>query len=99
MAHPIGKTALAARLSARLGVPKAAAETLVEECVEELRRAFTGGEGVTLQGFGSFKLVARAARSGTGPGGAPYSVPAHTAITFHPAEALAEAVAGLDLAD
>ena len=92
----IGKGALAARLSARLGIPRAQAEEAIEETLFELARALGAGEGVSLRGFGTFRLHHQPARAGS-VAGTDYTSPARTVVKFRPGRELADRVAGLDL--
>lgn len=92
---PIGKAALARRLSARLGLSQQAAETMLEETAAEIGRALAHGEGVALRGFGTWRLVRRDPRQGS-IGGHAFTTPAHMAVAWRPAAALADRVAQLD---
>ncbi len=58
-----------------------------------LRQAASGGE-VRMTGFGSFKIVTRAARTSRNPqNGEPIEVAEHNAIRFVPGQALKDAAA------
>jgi DNA-binding protein HU-beta len=91
----LGKTALTARMAARLGLSKANCEVMIEETLLEIGRALTSGEPVSLPGFGTFRLQQQAARVGE-VDGKPYSTPAKTVVKFRASGKLADAVAVLD---
>lgn len=61
------KTQLAAALAEKLGVSKKMAKDMVEGFVEIVIESVKNGEGVSIQGFGTFKSSARAARTGVNP--------------------------------
>ena len=59
------KAELVEKIHAKAGLPtKAKAEEALDAVVASLREALAAGESVTFTGFGSFKVVARAARKG-----------------------------------
>lgn len=61
--------------------------------VDAITRAMSIGEDVTLQGFGTFAVKAREARTGRNPQtGAAIEIPASHAVTFKAGKALKEAV-------
>lgn len=62
------KAELVEKIHAKAGLPtKAKAEEALDAVVASLREALADGESVTFTGFGSFKVVARAARKGRNP--------------------------------
>lgn len=62
------------------------------DCVKE---EVAAGNRVTIQGFGSFAPVERAARTGVNPStGKPLEIPAKTAVRFKAGNAFKAAVAG-----
>lgn len=73
---------------------KAQARRLADGLLELIAEALAGGRGVTVPGFGSWRLAQAAPRAGTGPYGRPYAVPARRVVHFRPAQALARRVAG-----
>ena len=62
------KAELVEKIHAKAGLPtKAKAEEALDAVVAALREALASGESVTFTGFGSFKVVERAARKGHNP--------------------------------
>ena len=62
------KAELVEKIHAKAGLPtKAKAEEALDAVVAALREALASGESVTFTGFGSFKVVERAARKGRNP--------------------------------
>ena len=62
------KAELVEKIHAKAGLPtKAKAEEALDAVVASLREALASGESVTFTGFGSFKVVERAARKGRNP--------------------------------
>lgn len=61
--------------------------------IDTLTEALHAGESVTFTGFGTFKVVKRAARQGRNPrSGATVNVPARNAVKFTPGKTLKEIV-------
>ena len=74
---------------------KTQTETALDAVIASLREALASGESVTFTGFGSFKVVHRAARKGRNPRtGKDISIPASNVAKFTPGKALKEAVKG-----
>ena len=68
---------------------KAQAEKALDATIAALSAALGGGESITLTGFGSFKLVKRAARKGRNPRtGQEIKIPASNVVKFTPGKAL-----------
>lgn len=66
-----------------------AAET-VDAFLNLIRGAAEAGDKVIIQGFGTFEMKTRAARTGRNPAtGLPIEIPASTALHFKPAKAKA----------
>ena len=88
------KAELVEKIHAKAGLPtKAKAEEALDAVVASLREALADGESVTFTGFGSFKVVARAARKGRNPRtGEPTTYPACKVPTFKPGKALKDAI-------
>ena len=64
-----------------------------------LGKALKNGDSVTISGFGSFKLVKRAARKGRTPrSGAEIQIPATTAVKFTPSKILEESLSFFTMA-
>ena len=88
------KAELVARISAKVeGLTKAKTEDALNATVETLREALAAGDGVVLNGFGSFKVVTRAERKGHNPQShKTITIPARKVAKFTPGKALREAV-------
>ena len=72
---------------------KKEAEALVKSIFQAISKALSNGEAVTLIGFGTFKSVKRAARTGRNPqNGKPIKIKASNAARFTPGKALKDAV-------
>ena len=85
------KAELVEKIHAKAGLPtKAKAE---EAVVAALREALASGESVTFTGFGSFKVVERAARKGRNPRtGKEITIPASKVAKFTPGKGLKDAI-------
>ena len=71
----------------------AKAEEALDAVVASLREALAAGESVTFTGFGSFKVVERAARKGRNPrSGAEITIPAAKVAKFTPGKGLKDAI-------
>ena len=88
------KAELVEKIHAKAGLPtKAKAEEALDAVVASLREALADGESVTFTGFGSFKVVARAARKGRNPRtGEQISIEASKAPVFKAGKALKDSV-------
>lgn len=84
------KAELVEKIHAKAGLPtKAKAEEALDAVVASLREALAAGESVTFTGFGSFKVVARAARKGRNPRtGKEITIPASKVAKFTPGKGL-----------
>lgn len=77
------------------GISKAAAEKALAGILGAVVKAVSGGDSVTLVGFGTFKSAKRAARTGKNPKtGATIKIPATTVPKFSAGSGFKEAVAG-----
>ena len=77
------------------GLTKAQAKTIVDGVLSQITAAAAKGEEVNLPGFGKFKVQDRPARQGRNPAtGATIQIAATKKVTFQPAKALKDAVAG-----
>jgi DNA-binding protein HU-beta len=76
-------------------ISKAAADRVLSAAIDAVVKAVAKGDTVTLVGFGSFKPVKRAARTGKNPKtGAPLKIPATTVPKFTAGASFKAAVAG-----
>ncbi|MBQ4133877.1 MAG: HU family DNA-binding protein [Desulfovibrionaceae bacterium] len=72
---------------------KAQTERFLDATVESLIEALQNGESVSFTGFGSFKVVERAARKGRNPRtGKEIDIPASKAVKFTVGKQLKESV-------
>ena len=72
---------------------KADAEAALKAVQGAIAAALTRGDKITLPGFGTFKVVETAARTGRNPQtGEPVEIPAKRKIKFNPTQALKDLV-------
>jgi nucleoid DNA-binding protein len=72
---------------------KKEAQAVLDSMVKNISLALKKNEGVTLTGFGTFKVVKRKARKGRNPqSGEPIRIKASKKVKFIPGKALKEAV-------
>lgn len=64
---PTNKTELVSKVADRAGLTKRDAEKAVNAFVETVEEALTGGDKVSLVGFGTFEVRSRSARKGRNP--------------------------------
>lgn len=87
----MNKTELARNVADKTGLTIAAAGEAVNAVIESVLGALENGEEVALLGFGTFKVVERAARTGRNPQtGEEIEVPASKSITFKVSKSLKE---------
>lgn len=85
----MNKNELIAKIAAREGLTKAQAGRIVECTLESIVETVDAGDEVALSGFGKFKLVEKAGRTGRNPQtGAAVEIPAKRAIKFAPSSTL-----------
>ncbi|MDL1971207.1 MAG: HU family DNA-binding protein [Candidatus Desulfofervidaceae bacterium] len=85
------KTGLAARVAEKLGIKKKDAAQVVNFLFETIKEALKAGESVNIVGFGSFKVVQRAAREGRNPvTGEVIEIPAKKVVKFKAGKKLKE---------
>ena len=84
--HTITRVDLSASLQSATGFTFSRdAQKFIENLFEEIALALERGEEVWLQGFGKFRILAKAARPGRNPRTmAPCTVCARRAVVFHP---------------
>lgn len=84
---------LAERIAAEQGVSKDHTRKIIDSVLAAITGATSAGEEVNLAGFGRFKVVDRAARSGRNPAtGEAIAIPASRKLTFLPAKAARDAL-------
>ncbi len=91
----MNKTELVAAIANESGLTKADASRALEATVSSITKAMSTGDSVAIIGFGSFKVVERAARMGRNPQtGKEMSIPAAKVPKFSAGKGLKEAVNG-----
>ena len=91
----MNKSELIEELAKRAELTKAAANKVIDALTEIITGAISKGNPVALIGFGTFKSVLRAARTGKNPKtGAPLKIAARTVPKFSAGAALKAAVSG-----
>jgi len=88
------KAELVDTIHAKAGLPtKTQTEQAFDAVIAALKEALAAGESVSFAGFGSFKVVHRAARKGRNPRtGKDITIPASKVAKFTPGKLLKEAV-------
>ena len=81
--HTMNRADLVATLAAKNDLSKTAANAVLDTLIETIQTAVKKGDAVQLVGFGTFKSVKRAARTGKNPStGAAIKIPASTVPKF-----------------
>jgi nucleoid DNA-binding protein len=89
----VNKDALIDAISKKNDLSKKDVEMVIDSLLEEITTSIKGGSKVTLTGFGTFRVSARAAREGINPQTkAKIQIPAMTVPKFTAGKALKEAV-------
>lgn len=89
----MNKSELVATIAEAGGMTKVRAEMALNKVLSRLVEAMEKGERVTLSGFGSFKVVERAAQKGRNPQtGEEIVIPAHNVVKFKPGKNLCSRV-------
>jgi len=89
----VNKTELIEALAADMGISKSQAEKFLNSFVDVITEKLTAGYEVNITGFGVFKVVTRAARTGVNPKTRePMQIPASTSVTYKVGKTLKEAV-------
>lgn len=85
---------LIAAMAKAAGISKRAAEDSLNGALEAIKKSLKKGDDVTLVGFGTFKVVKRAARTGVNPQNPTQKIkiPARKAPVFRPGKGLKDAV-------
>jgi len=88
------KAELVDKIHAKAGLPtKTQTEHALDAVIAALKDVLAAGESVSFTGFGSFKVVPRAARKGRNPRtGKDITIPASKVAKFIPGKLLKEAV-------
>ena len=89
----MNKQDLVKLVSEKTGISREAAGQAQKTVIEAIASALEKGDSVSLIGFGSFKVVDRAAREGRNPStGEKMQIPASKAVKFTPSKVLKERV-------
>ena len=89
----MNKSELVANIAGVGKITKMQAEHVLNRVLTRMADAMEKGERVILSGFGSFKVVERAAQKGRNPQtGKSIVIPAHNVVKFRPAKNLASKV-------
>ncbi|MGO9021261.1 MAG: HU family DNA-binding protein [Syntrophobacteraceae bacterium] len=87
------KAELVAKIASEVGVAKSLAEKAVDGFVAAVSGALSGGEKITLVGFGTFSVGTRAQREGRNPRtGEKIKIPASKVVKFKAGKTLSEKV-------
>ena len=80
-------------VSEKTGISKEAAGKAQKAVIEAISSTLEKGDSVSLIGFGSFKVIDRAAREGRNPStGKKMQIPATKAVKFTPSKVLKERI-------
>ena len=84
---------LVAKAAEEADVSRACAARVLDSLLEQVTDALAEGDSVTLSGFGTFSIRARAARQARNPGtGEPVAVPPSRGVAFKAGKGLKDAV-------
>jgi DNA-binding protein HU-beta len=84
---------LIANIAEKAGLSKKTAEDAVNAFTKSVAEAMTGGDTITLIGFGTFKTSERAERKGRNPRtGEKITIPAKKVVKFQPGKGLSEKI-------
>lgn len=87
------KVELVAKIAGAAGLTKANAEKAVNSFVSVVAEALSGGDKITLVGFGTFEVSKRSEREGRNPRtGAALKIPASKTVKFRVGSKLKDAV-------
>ena len=85
----MNKEDLVKLVSEKTGITQKAAEQAQKVIIEGISSTLEKGDSISLVGFGSFKVVERAAREGRNPStGEKMQIPASKAVKFTPSKSL-----------
>jgi DNA-binding protein HU-beta len=89
----MNKQDLVKLVSEKTGISKEAAGKVQKAVIEAISSTLEKGDSVSLIGFGSFKVIDRAAREGRNPStGEKMQIPASKAVKFTPSKVLKERI-------
>lgn len=83
-----GKTELVDMVAEATDGPKAGVKAVIEATIDAIKKLTSGGDTVTLMGFGTFEQKDMAERQGRNPQtGAAITIAAHSRLTFRASKA------------
>jgi DNA-binding protein HU-beta len=87
------KAELVAKIASEAGITKSKAEKALDGFVSAVSAALSGGDKITLVGFGTFSVAARSQREGRNPRtGEKIKIPASKVVKFKAGKTLSEKV-------
>jgi DNA-binding protein HU-beta len=87
------KAQLVAEIASEAGIARSLAEKAVDGFVAAVSAALSGGDKITLVGFGTFRIAARSQREGHNPRtGEKIKIPASKVVKFKAGKTLNEKV-------
>ena len=87
------KAELVAKIASTAGITKSQAEKALDGFVSTVSGALSGGDKITLTGFGTFSVASRSQREGRNPRtGAKINIPASKVVKFKAGKTLNEKV-------
>ncbi|MGA2735336.1 MAG: HU family DNA-binding protein [Syntrophobacteraceae bacterium] len=87
------KAELVAKIASEVGLTKSQAEKALDGFISTVSGALSGGDKITLVGFGTFSVAARSAREGRNPRtGKKIKIPAKKVVKFKAGKTLSEKV-------
>jgi integration host factor beta subunit len=90
------KADIAQRIAQATGLSQTDAMAVIEGFLESVSQALARGERVEIRGFGTFKVVKRAARTGRNPrAGTPVAIPSRQTPVFKPSREIKARVNGV----
>lgn len=89
----MNKRELIEKISKTHAMPRVAARKALNAILSSMVSSMEGGEKVTIIGFGSFRVVSKAARKGRNPQtGQEMTIPSRRVVRFKPSKKLTEKV-------
>ncbi len=91
------KAEIAKAIHERVGLSKKESGQIVDEVLEDVRKALERGEDVKISGFGHFKVRGKNPRRGRNPRtGDELTISSRRVVTFHASQLLKKKVLGKD---
>ena len=87
------KAELVAKIASEAGITKSQAEKVIDGFVSAVSAALSGGDKISLAGFGTFSVGSRSQREGRNPRtGEKIKIPASKAVKFKAGKTLSEKI-------